>query len=224
MEILKDLENKNEAVLFGRLDPCGVETINLKNSVYKVIYLLIPKKRNTNNSEKQSYDRVRLVFKDIDKHVLDLMGEGKEVRVTGELGAYNVLAKDDNKTSTFLCVNVFNIEDATNLEKPKNPNDVKIMGRLCKKAVSRVTPKGKVITDLLIGLNDADGEDIYVYCVVWDAIAERCTRIQVGDFVSVWGRIESRDYVKKLEDGTLQKRVAYEVSGACVKWYQSTEK
>ncbi|MFR7719223.1 MAG: single-stranded DNA-binding protein [Lachnospiraceae bacterium] len=37
-------------------------------------------------------------------------------------------------------------------------------------------------------------------------------RVEVGGHVQVWGRIQSREYVKKLDEETTEKRIAYEVS------------
>ena len=39
-----------------------------------------------------------------------------------------------------------------------------------------------------------------------------CIRLSVGAHVQIWGRIQSREYVKKLNELETEKRVAYEVS------------
>ena len=41
---------------------------------------------------------------------------------------------------------------------------------------------------------------------------EFCENVPVGTEVRIVGRVQSREYEKKYEDGTVEKKVAYEVS------------
>ena len=68
------------------------------------------------------------------------------------------------------------------------------------------------ISDLLLAVNRAYNKSDYIPCIAWGRTARFCQNLEVGSQVKVVGRVQSRTYEKKYEDGTCQTRVAYEVS------------
>ena len=91
-------------------------------------------------------------------------------------------------------------------------NQIFLDGYICKMPVYRRTPLGREIADMLLAVNRPYGKSDYIPCICWGRNARFTSGFEVGGHVQVWGRIQSREYVKKLDDESTEKRVAYEVS------------
>ena len=91
-------------------------------------------------------------------------------------------------------------------------NEVVLVGYICKKPIYRQTPFGREIADILLAVNRAYNKSDYIPCIAWGRNARFCENMEVGTEVSLTGRVQSRIYEKKHEDGTVEERVAYEVS------------
>ena len=85
-------------------------------------------------------------------------------------------------------------------------------GYICKEAIYRKTPLGREIADLLVAVNRSYGKSDYIPCICWGRNARFASTFEVGTHVQIWGRIQSRDYVKKLSEKQVEQRTAYEVS------------
>lgn len=129
------------------------------------------------------------------------------LQLCGRIRTSNAL--QDGKNS--LIINAY----ATGLEpfdESVNPNLANLTGNLCKPPVYRVTPNGREICDMMLAVSRGQGVTDYVPLVVWGKTARWARHLVTGDRVQVVGRFQSRPYQKKLEDGTVLDRVAYEVS------------
>ena len=98
------------------------------------------------------------------------------------------------------------------VKKDTITNEVVLVGYICKKPIYRQTPFGREISDLLLAVNRAYNKSDYIPCIAWGRNARFCQDIEVGTQVKVVGRVQSRQYEKKHDDGTVEIRVAYEVS------------
>ncbi len=134
---------------------------------------------------------------------------GKEIVVEGQLRSYNKFVDGSNK----LILTVFardikpcNDEDLT------NPNQIYLDGFICKKPIYRTTPFGREITDMLIAVNRPYNKSDYIPSIAWGRNARYSENLNVGDRIRVWGRIQSRDYQKKVSEDHVITRTAYEVS------------
>lgn len=92
-------------------------------------------------------------------------------------------------------------------------NNVVLDGYICKPPIYRTTPFGKQITDILIAVNRNYGKSDYIPVIYWGDNAQYAAGLSVGSHISVSGRLQSRNYEKKLTDGTLVTKTTYEVSG-----------
>lgn len=135
------------------------------------------------------------------------------VDVVGQLRSYNKNIDNRNK----LVLTVFARELNLVKEDAKDPNSIFLDGYICKDPIYRKTPLGREITDLLVAINRPYNKSDYIPSIVWGRNAKFAKNLEVGDRVQMWGRVQSRDYEKKLEDGTIEKRVAYEVSISKIK-------
>ena len=143
---------------------------------------------------------------------------GKKALIKGQFRSYNSFENEKNKLIlTVFAKDIFfedEIENETNNEENKEvvSNEVILTGYICKKPIYRQTPFGREIADLLLAVNRAYNKSDYIPAIAWGRTARFCQNLEVGTEVRVTGRVQSRTYEKKFEDGTSQTRVAYEVS------------
>ena len=137
---------------------------------------------------------------------------GKKVSVEGQFRSYNNYENERNRL--ILTVFAKEILEVSEEEKDDITNEVTLVGYVCKKPVYRQTPFGREIADVLLAVNRAYNKADYIPCIAWGRNARFCQNIEVGTEVKIVGRVQSRTYEKKFEDGTVETRVAYEVSVA----------
>ena len=94
----------------------------------------------------------------------------------------------------------------------KNPNNILLSGYICKPPVYRTTPFNREIADLLIAVNRAYNKSDYIPCIAWGRNARFVKNLCVGDKVAISGRIQSREYQKRLSETDVKTMTAYEVS------------
>ena len=133
---------------------------------------------------------------------------GKEVIIEGQLRSYNKFMNGANKL--ILTVFARNIEPC--IEKSKNPNEIYLDGFICKEPVYRTTPFVREIADVLLAVNRAYNKSDYIPTIAWGRNSRFCQSLSVGDNIRVWGRLQSREYQKKISDTEVIKKIAYEVS------------
>lgn len=139
---------------------------------------------------------------------------GKEIIVEGQFRSYNTY--EENRSRLVLTVFAKEIVERVVTgpedEKITVSNEVTLTGFLCKQAVYRKTPFGREIADILLAVNRAYNKSDYIPCIAWGRNARFCNNLPVGSAIKIVGRIQSRNYIKTLEDGTQLHKTAYEVS------------
>ncbi|WP_212903436.1 single-stranded DNA-binding protein [Clostridium polyendosporum] len=133
---------------------------------------------------------------------------GTEIVVDGQLRSYNKFVDGANKL--ILTVFARNIEYCT--ERSKNPNEIFLDGYICKEPVYRTTPFGREIADVLLAVNRAYNKSDYIPTIAWGRNSRFCQTLSVGDNIRIWGRLQSREYQKKVSDVEVIRKIAYEVS------------
>ncbi|HBT49008.1 MAG: Single-stranded DNA-binding protein [Caldanaerobacter subterraneus] len=136
---------------------------------------------------------------------------GTRVKIEGQLRSYNRKSPEEGKNKLILTVFARDISVVPEEEVVKNPNEIFLDGFICKKPVYRTTPLGREITDLLIAVNRPYNKSDYIPVIAWGRNARFSEKLEVGDRIRLWGRVQSREYQKKLGDEVVTK-VAYEVS------------
>ncbi len=134
--------------------------------------------------------------------------EGVELVVEGQLRSYNKFMDGSNR----LVLTVFARDINYCAEKSKNPNQIYLDGYICKLPVYRTTPFGREIADMLIAVNRSYNKSDYIPAIAWGRNSRFCKALAVGDNIRIWGRLQSREYQKKVSDSESVKKVAYEVS------------
>ncbi len=135
---------------------------------------------------------------------------GQYIYVTGQFRSYN--RHEEKKNRLVLSVFVRELEFMEQEEEDVKSNQIFLDGFICKEPIYRKTPLGREIADLLIAVNRSYGKSDYIPCICWGRNARFASGFTVGSHVQIWGRIQSREYVKKLNEIETEKRVAYEVS------------
>lgn len=133
---------------------------------------------------------------------------GTEIIVEGQLRSYNKFVDGSNK----LILTVFARDIKPCEEKSKNPNEIFLDGYICKEPIYRTTPFGREIADVLLAVNRAYNKSDYIPTIAWGRNSRFCQSLEVGDNIRVWGRLQSREYQKKVSDTDVIKKIAYEVS------------
>jgi len=145
--------------------------------------------------------------------------KNKHVNVIGQLRSYNKNVGEKNK----LILTVFVREIKPIDEENKDPNSIYLDGYICKRPTYRKTPLGREITDLLVAINRPYNKSDYIPSIVWGRNAKFARNLKVGDRIQMWGRIQSREYEKKIDEETIVKKVAYEVSVSKIKKVEEDE-
>ena len=149
----------------------------------------------------------------------EMLSEGRKLFIKGQFRSYNSYENERNKL--ILTVFAKDVEELQEIEeqeesdivkKDETTNEVVLIGFVCKKPIYRQTPFGREIADLLLAVNRAYNKSDYIPTIAWGRNARFCQNLPIGTEVKIVGRVQSRNYEKKYEDGTVQQRVAYEVS------------
>lgn len=132
---------------------------------------------------------------------------GAELSLSGQFRSYNKLVNDKSK----LMLTVF-VRDFLGADASLNPNSIELTGFVCKPPIYRTTPFKREICDLLLAVNRAYSKSDYIPCITWGRNARYAKNINVGERVSIAGRIQSREYIKKISETESEVRTAYEIS------------
>lgn len=151
----------------------------------------------------------------IESHNLSV---GSTICAIGQFRSYNKLV--DGKSKLMLTVFVREIVDG---EGARNPNNIVLSGYICKPPVYRTTPFAREIADVLIAVNRAYNKSDYIPCIAWGRNARFVKNLGVGEKIAVSGRIQSREYVKKISETESKTMTAYEVSICRLAAYENAD-
>ena len=135
---------------------------------------------------------------------------GEYIMASGQFRSYN--QHEEKKNRLVLSVFVREISFVEEEVDGAKTNSILLDGYICKRPIYRKTPLGREIADLLLAVNRPYGKSNYIPCICWGRNARFASGFEVGEHVQVLGRIQSREYVKKISETETEKRVAYEVS------------
>lgn len=143
---------------------------------------------------------------------------GVTINALGQFRSYNKLV--DGKSKLMLTVFIRELVDETYV---KNPNSIVLTGYICKPPVYRTTPFNREIADILIAVNRSYNKSDYIPCIAWGRNARFAKNLAVGEKIAVSGRIQSREYQKKVTDDDVRTLTAYEVSISKLAAYENAE-
>ena len=143
---------------------------------------------------------------------------GVTINAIGQFRSYNKLI--DGKSKLMLTVFVRELLEETPV---RNPNSIVLTGYICKPPIYRTTPFNREIADVLIAVNRSYNKSDYIPCIAWGRNARFAKNLAVGEKIAISGRIQSREYQKKLSDDDVRTLTAYEVSISKLAAYENAE-
>jgi single-stranded DNA-binding protein len=151
----------------------------------------------------------------VSERLLDVTKDyrGMKIEVSGQFRSYNRHEDSRNKLILSIFVRELQfIDDEDMPEEQSKANQITLDGYVCKQPTYRKTPLGREIADILIAVNRPYGKSDYIPCIAWGRNARFAAGIEVGGHLIIQGRVQSREYTKKISEEQVEKRVAYEVS------------
>lgn len=197
----KIIEN-NQVSIMGKIDTGFTFSHQVFGEGFYVMDLIV---KRLSDSE----DRIPVM---VSERLLDVTQDyvGEYIEIHGQFRSYNRHEEKHNR----LVLSVFAREVRFVEEEDDSVpvNQIFLDGYICKPPVYRKTPLGREIADLLMAVNRPYGKSDYIPCIAWGRNARFASGFEVGTRVRIWGRVQSREYTKKLSETQCEKRVAYEVS------------
>ena len=130
---------------------------------------------------------------------------GDTLCVTGQIRSYNNRAPEGRR----LVISV--LAETMTLCSAAHDNRAELLGTICRAPVYRRTPLGREICDVMLAVNRPYRRADYLPCIAWGKVAAKIAEMQVGDRLTLEGRVQSRTYIKQTDAGS-EERTAYEVS------------
>ena len=197
----KIIEN-NQVTIIGEVASEFVFSHEVFGEGFYMVEVLVKRLSNSD-------DRIPLM---ISERLIDVQQDytGEYIMVTGQFRSYN--QHDENKNRLVLSVFVREVSFVEEEMDGAKTNTILLDGYICKRPIYRKTPLGREIADLLLAVNRPYGKSDYIPCICWGRNARFASGFEVGEHVQILGRIQSREYVKKITETETEKRIAYEVS------------
>lgn len=197
----KVIEN-NQVVVIGEIVGDFVYSHEIFGEGFYMVDLLVPRLSD-------SSDLIPLM---VSERLLDVEKDyrGQAIMVSGQFRSYN--RHEEHKNRLILSVFVREVEFLEDMDDAEKTNYIFLDGYICKEPIYRKTPLGREIADILLAVNRPYGKSDYIPCISWGRNARFSGNFRIGERCRIWGRIQSREYMKKLSEDEVEKRVAYEVS------------
>lgn len=135
---------------------------------------------------------------------------GNRFKIYGQFRSFN--KHMEHKKRVILSVFARDIMELDDNQLDVNENYIFLDGYICKEPIYRKTPLGREIVDMLIAVNRSYGKSDYIPCIAWGRNARYASGLDVGMHIKVFGRIQSREYTKRISETESEQRMAYEVS------------
>jgi len=191
--------NNNRVLLTGVVKGAPVAAADLMGEGHSIVTLAV-------NRLSSMQDMIPLTLTD-DQIAQFNIKDGSEITVKGQYRSYNKLI--GGRSKLMLTVVAKEILDKSPID---NPNVVELSGYICKAPMYRTTPFNREIADVLLAVNRVFAKSDYIPTIAWGKNARFVKDMTVGERLNISGRIQYREYQKKLDDGTVEVRQAYEVS------------
>lgn len=194
-----EMMNNNKVFLYGKIETQPVFSHETFGEAFYEMLMSVPRLSQHND----------LIPITVSEKLLsnNKFAVGNSVAIKGQFRSYNKLVDGASK----LVLTVF-VREIIEVDESMNPNIIEIVGYVCKPPIYRTTPFKREICDVLVAVNRAYNKSDYLPCIAWGRNAKYIKDAEVGTQISIVGRIQSRDYQKKLSDTEVVTKTAYEIS------------
>ena len=194
-----EMMNNNKVFLLGKIETEPVFSHETFGEAFYEMQMSVPRL-----SEHNDLIPITVSEKLLTNNKFDV---GNKVAIKGQFRSYNKLVDGASK----LVLTVF-VREIIEVDESMNPNIIEIVGYVCKPPIYRTTPFKREICDVLVAVNRAYNKSDYLPCIAWGRNAQYIKDAEVGTQISIVGRIQSRDYQKKLSETETVTKTAYEIS------------
>ena len=194
-----EMMNNNKVFLLGKIETEPVFSHETFGEAFYEMQMSVPRL-----SEHNDLIPITVSEKLLTNNKFDV---GNKVAIKGQFRSYNKLVDGASK----LVLTVF-VREIIEVDESMNPNIIEIVGYVCKPPIYRTTPFKREICDVLVAVNRAYNKSDYLACIAWGRNAKYIKDAEVGTQISIVGRIQSRDYQKKLSETETVTKTAYEIS------------
>jgi len=192
--------DNNKAIIVGKVVDKLVFSHEVYGEKFFTFTVCIPRLSNTS-------DNIRVLISE--RLLLDnIINIGDEIEVIGQFRSYNNYDGNNRLLLTLFAKDIL----YSDFPDIKNPNSIYLNGYICKKPIYRITPFGREITDMLMAVNRSYNKSDYIPIIAWGRNAKYCENLAIGDNLKIWGRIQSREYQKKITEEEIITKTAYEIS------------
>lgn len=139
---------------------------------------------------------------------------GMKISVVGNFYSHNKYF--DEKSHLILQIFARSIDILDENQSGLDQNYIYLDGFVCREPIYRKASRTRLITELLIAVRRHTGASDYIPVICWGFHAIAMSEVPVGTRVKISGRIQSREYIKKLSETESEKRIAYEVSAKTI--------
>ncbi|MDD6308153.1 MAG: single-stranded DNA-binding protein [Clostridia bacterium] len=190
----------NTAMISGIIEDEAVFSHSVYGEGFYTFHVCVPRLSETND----------IIPVTISERLMepDALHVGERVEVSGQFRSYNNYTETGNR----LMLTLFARDVQFPKEASLSPNEITLVGYLCKPPVYRHTPFGREISDMLLAVNRSYNKSDYIPCIAWGRNARFSRNLAVGDKVQLSGRIQSREYRKKVAEDVFVSKTAYEIS------------
>ena len=159
------------------------------------------------DGSRQASDRVIVIYGQEAEATPGKLTDGAYVMVMGKMQTYKEVP--GGRIVVFVLAEYVGVVS----EQVEQQNGVYLEGDVARKPIHRTTPKGRKITEVTVKVPSAftEGYFSFIPTICWGSDAEAAAEYQEGARVALEGRLQSRDYTKRLE-GVEVTLTAYEVS------------
>ena len=208
----KIIEN-NQVSITGKIDTGFTFSHQVFGEGFYTMELLV---KRLSDSE----DRIPVM---VSERLLDITQDyvGEYIEIQGQFRSYNRHEEKHNR----LVLSVF-ARELRFIEEDEEflpTNQIFLDGFICKPPVYRKTPLGREIADVLLAVNRPYGKSDYIPCICWGRNARFAGNLEIGSRIQLIGRIQSREYQKRVSENELIRRVAYEVSVNKLEFHEKDE-
>ena len=197
----KIIEN-NQVSIMGKIDTGFTFSHQVFGEGFYTMELLV---RRLSDSE----DRIPVM---VSERLLDITQDytGQYIEIHGQFRSYNRHEEKHNRLVLSVFAREVNFVEEQDESLPVN--QIFLDGFICKPPVYRKTPLGREIADMLLAVNRPYSKSDYIPCICCSRSARYSSAFTVGGHVLLWGRIQSREYMKRIGENQSERRTAYEVS------------
>lgn len=149
-------------------------------------------------------DLLPVIARDTVLNQMDLSG-GEMIALRGQVRSFR------NPEPSGQRLRIYAFAEELRTEDGEPCNEVTLCGMIGTRPVFRRTPLGREICDVMLVTPRSYGRADRLPCIFWGRTGMEIAQGEVGDQVTLTGRLQSRGYKKMTENG-VEERTAYEIS------------